>query len=282
MLETIGQYRLLEPIGSGNGGELYRARDTRVGRTVAVRLLPAEVSASGERPAFERAAATAVCLSHPNIASTYEIGEHDGRLFVVTEFVAGQTVRSIVAGRPIQVRRALDIASQIADALAEAHAAGAAHLGLSADAVVVTPKGSAKLLDFGLRHWTAPGGSSVLHPASDAQAADLRGVGVLLFEMLTGQRPSSASVPSSLNKLVPRELDSVVTKAMAEPGGYEAAATLAADLRAVAASLPAPEIDGAVISSLSRSPAGRGRGRPIVLAAGALLALAAALAWWMR
>src|SRR5436309_3729756 len=102
MLETLGQYKILDLIGSGRLGEVYRARDTRLGRTVAVRVLPADLAADPERR--ERLlgrARAAAALSHPNIVALYEIGEDTGRLFLVFEFVAGEPLRSIIGGRPL-------------------------------------------------------------------------------------------------------------------------------------------------------------------------------------
>ncbi|HYE85702.1 MAG TPA: hypothetical protein VEA16_05075, partial [Vicinamibacterales bacterium] len=117
---VIAHYNLLERLDSSLG-ELYRARDTKHGRTVAVRLLPADFSGD---PAglIEKGRAVQV-LSHPNAITVFNVGEHEGRIFVAFEFLKGRPLRSEMAGRPVNVRRAVDIAIQIADAVAEAHAA---------------------------------------------------------------------------------------------------------------------------------------------------------------
>src|SRR5262249_52652439 len=128
MVEALGHYRILELIDAGGLGEVYRARDTRLGRTVAIKLVPEDLIGDPERR--ERLisdARAAAALSHPNIAALYEIGEDQGRIILVFEFVPGETLRTAAAGRPLNPRRAVDLTTQIADALAEAHAAGIVH-----------------------------------------------------------------------------------------------------------------------------------------------------------
>src|SRR5213594_968991 len=128
MVEALAHYRILERIGAGGMGEVYRARDTRLGRTVAVKVLPATVANDSERrERFLREARASAALSHPNIAALYEIGEDQGHLFLAFEYVPGETLQTVVAGRPLNPRRAIDFATQIADALAEAHAEGIVH-----------------------------------------------------------------------------------------------------------------------------------------------------------
>ena len=123
MVDTLGQYKILDRIGAGRLGEVYRARDTRLGRTVAIKLPGAELQADRRRlDALSNDARAASVLSHPNIAALYEIGDDGGRLFLVFEFVPGETLKRVIAGRPINVRRAVDLAMQLADALADAHA----------------------------------------------------------------------------------------------------------------------------------------------------------------
>src|SRR5438552_1180098 len=123
MLDHLAQYKILERIGAGGMGEVYRARDTRVGRTVAIKVLPAAVADDPERRArFLREARASASLSHPNIAALYEIGEEQGHMFLAFEFVPGETLKVAIGGRPLNARRAVDLATQIADALADAHA----------------------------------------------------------------------------------------------------------------------------------------------------------------
>ena len=158
MIETLGPYKILDRIGAGGMGEVYRARDTRHGRTVAIKVLPASISGDAERrERFLRDARATAALSHPNIATLYEISEDQDQLFLVFDFVPGQTLKTVIGGHPLNPRRAIDLAAQIADALAEAHAAGIVHRDLKPDNIIVTPRGNAKLLDYGLAAWTTGG-----------------------------------------------------------------------------------------------------------------------------
>jgi len=280
MLETLGQYKILDRVGAGGMGEVYRARDTRLGRTVAIKVLPADLADDpGRRERLMREAQAAAALSHPNIAALYEFGEDQGHSFLVFEFVPGETLKTVIAGHPLNPRRAVDLGIQIADALAEAHAQGIVHRDIEPDNVIITPKGNAKILDFGLATWTASGAardSAVtlqkttpgLTPGTVAymspeqalgQAVDDRtdifSLGVVLFEMLTGRLPfagatptalalqivqTPAQSPSSVNRSLPRELDAVVGKALAKNVDERyQAVTLAAELRSIATTLDA-------------------------------------------
>src|SRR5919198_3336389 len=125
---TIAHYNLLEPIGHGGLGEVYRARDTRVGRTVALKVLPpALVDDPARRAAVLDEAHIAATLSHPNIATLFDVGEANGRYYLAYEFAAGRSLREEMAGGAINPRRALDLAMQLADAIADAHAHGIIH-----------------------------------------------------------------------------------------------------------------------------------------------------------
>ncbi|HWF85509.1 MAG TPA: protein kinase [Vicinamibacterales bacterium] len=222
MIESLGHYKILERIGAGGLGDVYRARDTRAGRTVAIKVVAAAIS--GDRDRRERLlsdARAAAALSHPNIAALYEIGEDQGELFLVFEFVAGETLKATIAGRPLNPRRAIDLAVQIADAVADAHAEGLVHGGLSPYTIIVTPKGNAKILDLGLAAWTKSAlaraqASAAIGVASggaiDAIAyqspeqllgepidhrTDVFSLGTVLFEMLTGRLPFSGATASA-------------------------------------------------------------------------------------
>ena len=285
MIETLGQYKILEPAGSGALGDVYRARDTRVGRTVAITVVSDQIASNPERrEQFLRAARAATAVSHPNIVALYEVGEEDGRLYLVYEFVQGQTLGAIIGGRPLNPRRAVDLAGQIAEALADAHAADLAHGAIAADTIVVTPKGHAKIVDFGLAAFSrsATGTPRPAGPPADDPSpyrADLFSLGVILFEMLTGSAPApGAGVPSAVNRSLPREIDPIVARALGKGGGYEAAATLAAELRAVGAVLDVRQeaSEAAAQATVRRRPK-RSYGRWIVLAlaVGAVTALVA-------
>ena len=123
LTESIAHYNLLERIGAGGLGEVYRARDTKVGRTVALKILPDHVARSlAHDERFRNAVREAATLSHPNVATLFEAAEQGGRWYLAYEFVSGVTLRQEIDGRPIKPRRALELAIQIADALADAHA----------------------------------------------------------------------------------------------------------------------------------------------------------------
>ena len=119
MLEALAHYKILGRIGIGRMGDLYRARDTRAGRTVALRVVAADIADDAR---FLQDARASAALSHPNIAAVYEIGNDQGRLFLVSEYVPGDTLKTVIAGRALNPRHALDHGIQLADALAEAHA----------------------------------------------------------------------------------------------------------------------------------------------------------------
>jgi protein kinase-like protein len=154
----LGPYEFIGRIGAGGMGEVYRARDTRLGREVAIKLLPPEVSADADRlRRFEKEAQAASSLNHPNIVTIYEVERIDSTSFIVMELVDGKTLRDIVADGPLTVRKLLGIAVQIADGLARAHSAGIVHRDLKPENVMVTKEGLVKILDFGLAKLAHPG-----------------------------------------------------------------------------------------------------------------------------
>jgi len=277
-LDSIAHYKILERVGESPLGEVFRARDTRLGRTVAIKIPPAVIqSDTAKRNALIADARTAMALSHPNIAALYEVGDDNGRVFLACEFVPGDSLDRVIAGHPLNARRAIDIAAQVADALADAHAVDFAHGNLTKDSIVVTPKGAAKTLDFGLARWTRADGRP------DDQAGDLRSLRRLFFEMLTGRTPgpegnagnagNAATLPSSVNKSLPAEVDPVATKE------YDLAVTFAADLRAVGAILEvrADALDktrGALGRKAPRSKA------PLVAVVLAIVVAGLTAAWW--
>src|SRR4051812_38186745 len=241
MIETLGQYRILEPVEpaariGGDGaspslGDVFRARDTRVGRTVAITVVADRIASDPvAREQFLRDARAAAAVSHPNIVTLYEVGEDEGRLYLVHEFVQGQGLGSIIAGRPLHPRRAVDLASQIAEGLSDAHAADLIHGHITADSIIVTPKGSAKIAGFGVAAWSSATLPSA-RPDAPAEGADpepcradLASLGALLFEMLTARRPGpGAGVPSAVNRSLPRDIDPIVARALGRSGGYESA-----------------------------------------------------------
>ena len=186
MIEALGHYKILDRIGAGTLGDVYRARDTRLGRTVADQscLEPSSRPIARRRDALSHDARVASVLSHPNIAALYEIGDEDGRLFLVFEFVPGEPLKRVIAGRPLNMRRAVDLATQMADALAEAHAARdrprrphARHRHDHAER---------QREDSRLRLRAMEEEPDAAHGESDHRT-DIEALGALLFEMLTGK-----------------------------------------------------------------------------------------------
>jgi serine/threonine protein kinase/Tol biopolymer transport system component len=158
----LGPYEIVAPLGAGGMGEVYRARDARLGREVAVKVLPLEVAADRERlKRFEKEARSASALNHPNIVTIYETGTSDGLPWIAMEHVEGETLRTLVTNGPLQVKKLLNVAIQIAEGLARAHEAGIVHRDLKPENVMVTKDGLVKILDFGLAKLQGPvsGGS---------------------------------------------------------------------------------------------------------------------------
>ncbi len=153
----LGPYEILAPLGAGGMGEVYRARDTRLQREVAIKVLPAALSADPERlKRFEREARAASALNHPNIVTIHEIGRERDAAYIAMELVEGKTLRELTVGGPMPLRRILGLASQIADGLAKAHGAGIVHRDLKPENVMVSKDGFLKILDFGLAKLVEP------------------------------------------------------------------------------------------------------------------------------
>jgi eukaryotic-like serine/threonine-protein kinase len=208
--------------------------------------LLAEASA---RARFLSAARLAASLNHPNIAALFEIVEENGRCCLAYELVAGPSLRQEMAGIRLGVRRAIELAAQIADGLAEGHARGVVHGDLRPETVVVTAKGSTKILSFGMTPWTSGGAARTRGGAADVRD-DLFALSVLLYEMLTGRHPFEAGAPataavtlarpevppaSALNPDVAPALDALLARAMSTDveARQQSAAVMAAELRAL-------------------------------------------------
>ena len=211
----LGPYEIQSPLGAGGMGEVYRARDTRLGRDVAIKVLPEALAHEADRlRRFEQEARTVAALNHPNILGIHDIGVHDGAPFLVSEFLEGQTLREKLASGPMPARRAIEYALGIAQGLAAAHEKGIVHRDLKPENVFVTRDGRIKVLDFGLaklvrpeeNHETAvtltnqatlPGAvmgtvgymspEQVRGEATDPRS-DIFSFGTVLYEMLTGKR----------------------------------------------------------------------------------------------
>jgi serine/threonine protein kinase len=244
MPQTLGPYQILSQLGKGGMGEVYLAEDTRLRRKVALKLLPAEFTNRRERlRRFEMEALAASATNHPNIITIYEIGRIDATQFISTEFVEGKTLRWIMNNWRLELREVLDIAIQVASALAAAHTAGIRHRDIKPENIMVRPDGLVKVLDFGLAKLADP--PTILTDANATTAAeintqpgmvmgtaqymspeqargltvdhrtDIFSLGVVLYEMAAGRAPFGGDalievlaaiahrIPTSLTTLAP-------------------------------------------------------------------------------
>jgi DNA helicase-2/ATP-dependent DNA helicase PcrA len=218
-IKFIAHYRILEPLGAGGMGAVYKAHDEKLDRVVAIKVLPPDsVAHDDRRRRFLQEARAASALNHPHILTIYEIGESDDKPYIVMEYIQGETLRRKIAGRPLPLFRALEIAIQVAEGLAKAHEHGIVHRDLKPENLMITKDGYAKILDFGLAKLIArdkpPAADSaentVVHVKTQAgtimgtvgymspeqilgkrvdQRSDLFSYGIVFYEMATGQRP---------------------------------------------------------------------------------------------
>jgi len=281
--QTLKHYAVEEQLGKGGMGVVYRARDTRLGRPVALKVLPPEFGEDeGRKSRFLQEARAASAVNHPAIAQVYDVDEGPEGLFIAMELVEGQTVKALIQARELDLLGSLEIAMQVASGLQKAHEAGIVHRDIKPENVVVTPDGHAKILDFGLakllepsQPTSAPSADELSHMETIAKTqagfvlgtlrymspeqargqavdhrSDIFSLGVLLYEMVTGQLPFSGATPldtlhaiafeetrpvTAIRPNIPPSLQRVVTRCLRKKAQdrYPDARELLADLKTV-------------------------------------------------
>jgi serine/threonine protein kinase len=234
--QQIGPYEIVSLLGVGGMGEVYRARDTRLGRTVALKVLPHEIADDpGRRQRFEQEARAAGALNHPNLVSVFDTGTLDGLVYIVSELIDGENLRDILKRGALPQSRVVELASQVADALAAAHAAGIVHRDIKPENIMVTRDGRAKVLDFGLAKQIVPrtpgsdetqfmtrtqpgsvmGTTGYMSPEqvrgeTVEPRSDIFSFGMVLYECLCGkppfERPTAVEVMTAILREDPPEL----------------------------------------------------------------------------
>ena len=298
---TVGHFEIVERIGSGGMGEVYRARDTHLDRDVALKFLSVATSAGdAARERFEREAKAAASLNHPNIVTIHEFGEHDGRVFIVMELVDGHTLREDIGRGPMEIDRAVSIVSQIAEGLSKAHAAGVVHRDIKPENIVIDGDGRARILDFGLakpreaadltKDNSTVGTVRYMSPEQSAgddvdRRTDIWSLGVLLYELLVGTPPfkgdhEQAIVYSITNEDhppvtsqrtgVPLALERIIDKMIAKKkeSRYHSAEDLLVDLRSA----------GGEAASAAR----KSRPNYMLIGIATVAVIAIALVWFFR
>ncbi|HLK70200.1 MAG TPA: protein kinase [Bryobacteraceae bacterium] len=310
----LGPYEIVAPLGAGGMGEVYRARDSRLGREVALKVLPGEFSGDPARRArFEQEARAAAALSHPNIVGLHDIGSDNGISYFVGELVPGETLTELIQRGPVPMRKLLDIAVQIADGMAAAHAARITHRDLKPANVMMMPDGRVKILDFGLAKQTALPTNSpdetvtvnqttpgmILGTVHYMSPEQVRGVpadhrsdqfsfGLILYEMVTGEKPydrpetiqTMAAIlsdnPPPIEIAIPDPLRWAIDRCLAKDPAdrYESTGDLFRELKNIRDHLSSNSITSSTRPAIPAAPS---RPRPWWLWGGAALAAGAAV-----
>jgi len=313
----LGPYTIEAPLGAGGMGEVYRATDTRLKRDVALKVLSSRLTTEpGAKQRFEREAHTASALNDPHICTIYDVGEHEGLQFLVMELLEGQTLKQYIDGQALTAAQVLKLGTQIAGALQTAHGKGIIHRDLKPANIFVTERGEIKVLDFGLAKLlqqteqdatlslSLTGPQAVLGTlpymapeqlrGEDTDArTDIWGVGAVLYEMASGQRPFREDLaprltdailhepptsPRALNGAIPAELERIILKCLDKDpeNRYQSAKELVVDLRR----LEATSTGVAVAAPLRKRP--RQWLLPAIGGAGVCALIAAILLLWPR
>jgi serine/threonine-protein kinase len=308
----VNQYKILEKIGEGGMGVVYKAEDTTLRRTVALKFVaPYRVADDQRKTRLLREARAAATLDHPNICTIYEVGEAEGRPFLAMAFVDGPTLAQKVRNNPLSMPEFLELAIQIGEGLKEAHEKGIVHHDIKSSNIMVSAKGQAKLMDFGIAEPERPvSGIQRIEPSGTAaymaperarggkgdKRSDVWSLGIVLYEMITGRLPFRAEYEAAvlyavaneepetieaLNPAAPPELARVIHKALEkEPGNrYNSVAELVDDLRALRTRIDHPTLDR-MLSPLGKRVSGGESSRRVWLGFAVFLALGAAVAWW--
>ncbi|MGA8265734.1 MAG: protein kinase [Ignavibacteriaceae bacterium] len=264
--KTILHYKIIDKLGQGGMGVVYKAEDNKLKRDVAIKFLPRQIaSQKEEKERFKVEARAAAALNHPNIATIYAIEEADDEAFIVMEFIDGRELKDKIAGGPVKINESLDIAKKIADGLRAAHSKGIVHRDIKSSNIMITSDGQIKIMDFGLAKITGSGlmtkvgttmGTAAYMSPEQAtgekvdERTDIWSLGVIFYELLTGELPFKAEYeaawnyvilnkdplkPSELDRKIPANVDSLVLKMLEKDRGkrYSSADEIIKDLEKI-------------------------------------------------